>query len=688
MGIVEKIFGKTGSSTGEKAMNTPPANSLDSPVAIEEKKFRHGEGEVKSTPECEETKPHQTVVDKIYRLRRNFVIIGLTGRTGSGCTTVAETLSTNFKELKSLHREFHSGEITNDERKNRIVYRYLQQNWDTPFTVISASDIIFYYALQLSFDDFIKSLVKANSPKANTDNDARVDALKKQLKECEPLFNAMHDRVMAIDGKLDELKAEPDATLVDDLKKIVSSDIKTFRKQLRSAMDVPTQIDTGLQQWGDNIRMFDSVMPSPQEAWRAPSCLAHKINQIIKVFRRWNKDNNKPTLIVIDALRNPFEVLYFRERYSAFYLLSVNTTEQIRHQKLFEKGLRADEIKKIDEGEKLTKDKKRSEIENRYQFIDIDACISSSDIFLTHDGTPVGENYELVNQIFTYLALILHPGLVPPSPLERVMQVAYTAKLNSGCLSRQVGAAVTNSRFSVQSIGWNTSAEGQTPCTIRSLYDLQDREDVEAFSNFEKHNEDFKSFISTLSGRYRRLPVKQLNGLTLTYCFKDIYTTINSPKQRGNQVHTRSLHAEENAFLQLAKYGTQGIEGGYLFTTASCCELCAKKAYQLGIKRIYYIDAYPGITQSHILESGNRQPQLILFHGAIGRAYISLYNPILPLKDEIETLTGIDVKRDILKDTTSGPSTVIKSDDSSSEELKTALSNGNNHKDEQSTPIA
>lgn len=93
-----------------------------------------------------------TIVDKIYRLRRNFVIIGLTGRTGSGCTTVAETLSTKFKDLKSLHREFNSGDITNDVRKNRIVYRYLQQHWDVPFTVISASDIIFYYALQLSFD--------------------------------------------------------------------------------------------------------------------------------------------------------------------------------------------------------------------------------------------------------------------------------------------------------------------------------------------------------------------------------------------------------------------------------------------------------------------------------------------------------------------------------------------------------
>ena len=88
----------------------------------------------------------------------------------------------------------------------------------------------------------------------------------------------------------------------------------------------------------------------------------------------------------------------------------------------------------------------------------------------------------------------------------------------------------------------------------------------------------------------------------------------------------------------MSKYGGNGIQNGFLFTTASPCELCAKKAYQLGIKRIYYIDPYPGISAIHILQSGSNDPELVLFTGAIGRAFHKLYSPLIPYKDELSAL--------------------------------------------------
>src|SRR5690606_20510939 len=105
----------------------------------------------------------------------------------------------------------------------------------------------------------------------------------------------------------------------------------------------------------------------------------------------------------------------------------------------------------------------------------------------------------------------------------------------------------------------------------------------------------------------------------------------------ANQVHTRSLHAEENAMLQITKLGGQGVENGILFTTASPCELCSKKAYQLGIKKIYFIDPYPGISNDQILKGGQEvtKPKMIPFSGAIGIAYHKLYDSFMSYKDEV-----------------------------------------------------
>lgn len=598
----------------------------------------------------------ENIVDKIYKLRKNFVIIGLTGRTGSGCSTVAKLLRTQKpEEFKSEYREVNSNPINNDVRKNRIIYRYILKNWN-PFTVIKASDIIFYYALLQPFDDFSHSLANCsndvnNAGKFSDKNTERSKEILSDLLKVKSKFDELSLIAKECDPFLESGEKNANSNDTSKYLNLILKDIPNFRDELGKALEKSKKIlSNELQTWGNNIRVYDSIVaPNDRvQSEHAPSCLARKINQFIKLIRNDNKKDEKPTLIAIDALRNPYEVFYFRERYSAFYLMSINTTEQIRKQKLFEQGYRNDEITLLDkrEGEKKN-------FKSQYTGLDIDKCIELSDIHITHDGTEYTNNRKLTNQIITYISLMLHPGLVPPSPIERVMQVAYTAKLNSGCLSRQVGAAVTNEAFSIFSIGWNTVAEGQTPCSLRSLSDLVEKEDQTAYSTYEKQDVKFQNYIKRVVacyGAHHRVDLKfhnkkdVLNGVNLTYCFKDIHNSIHVTGQIYNQVHTRSLHAEENAFLQLAKYGSSGIKGGKLFSTACCCELCAKKAYQLGIKEIYYIDSYPGISQKHILECGDNRPKMILFHGAVGRAYVSLYNPFLSLKDEIEEVTGVHVK--------------------------------------------
>ena len=417
--------------------------------------------------------PSHHVINSVFQLRENFVVIGLTGRTGSGCTTIAEKLATKeWMELKSNYKDFNSQPINNDVRKNRIVHCFLMEHWKQPFDVISASDIIFYYALKEEFNVFANSLAKANiepdeKSKYEQSKSSVDTAMRSELDNMIYEFNALHEKVLRCEDFLSK-EDYGNSDNLELLRDIVFKEIKKFRENLESILTktIKKVIASELQSWSNNIRKYNSIIPQSETDNKAPSCLARKINQIIKAFRVYDKNHKRRTLIVIDALRNPFEVLYFRERYSAFYLMAVHTEEKVRRDALYKKGFRIDEIENLDKVESG-----KSSFNASYEKIDIDKCIELADIHLAHDGTDKDHNRDMVNQIFTYVALIFHPGLIPPSPLERCMQIAYTAKLNSGCLSRQVGAAVTNEHFSVQSIGWNTVAEGQTPCSLRNLYD-------------------------------------------------------------------------------------------------------------------------------------------------------------------------------------------------------------------------
>lgn len=532
--------------------------------------------------------------------------------------------------------------VSNDDRKYKILYNYLLHVWKGErirFVKIKASDIIFFFVVIDGFDKFIEAFKDTQSTKGGEDSPEYIK-LKSNLGRFKDRFNEVSGKANTIlnylhsDNNTDDRNKEIDDFIFTELPEFIqniSTEVKTSSKK---------KLYKQFQEWGNNIRRYGVSYKYQNADNVSPIRLAETINKIIKVKR--SLDSKLGLFFVVDSLRNPYEVLYFRERYSAFYLMSINTEEKHRRHNLEEANYAKDDIDTLDGVEHP---EKRKGIADSYYTQDVESCIELSDIHIVHYNKQVHLNHELKKQLVHFVALMLHPGLVSPSPKERLMQIAYTAKLNSGCISRQVGAAVTDKYFSVKSIGWNTVPEGQTPCSLRDFNDLCSNCDLSAFSQYELEDSAFRGVIDRFKKEYQdneSVKLKEDYGLPLPFCFKDFYTVHN--KGQKNQVHTRSLHAEENAFLQLAKYGSEGIKGGKLFTTASCCELCAKKAYQLGIEEIYYIDSYPGISLRHILMAGNNIPKLILFQGAIGRAYIQLYSPFLALKDEIEFLTTVKVK--------------------------------------------
>lgn len=563
-------------------------------------------------------------IKKTYSHVGNFILLGLTGRTGSGCSSAAKILGQE-NALPIGDSTIYTS--SNDRRKLGIVQKYTQNNWE-PFYSIRVTTVITYFILDLEFGQFAEFLSTVVPGKDSGDIANKLTSFKAEYEEA-------HGLVKELKGLLEDSKDKVKARAKRSIE-IFFDVLPQFTEKLKEALQELIGVDSYVllyQEAGDNIRASGKANVKAFDADKI-FFLPRVIDKIVRALQYKHKDEGKENLfIVIDAIRNPYEAEYFKQRHAHFFLVAVNTPNSERLAHLRDSHKLSDaQIQKLDQKEYP---KKNSGIE-MFVSQNIQRCIELADIHLTNPKRQKFNNTELANQLYWYVTLIKHPGLVTPTAVERSMQLAFTAKLNSGCISRQVGAVITDASYSVKAVGWNSVPEGQVPCLLRGADELlHGVSDTSTFSEYEQNSSEFRRVLDLSFSTIIR--DEGLGGRPFPYCFKDVYNEVEGEK---NQVHTRSLHAEENAFLQITKYGGGGIKGGVLFTTASPCELCSKKAYQLGIEKIYFIDPYPGISNDHILKAGNNNPELILFSGAIGSAYHKIYQPIMPYKDELQVVTG------------------------------------------------
>lgn len=619
---------------------------------------------------------------ELYKNRTEFTIIGLTGRTGSGCSQIAELLSKDFDNLKKGLRT--SDELTNEifKRKYEIAQNYLSfgDNWQK-FDIIEYKKVLLLYILKKTGNDFLKirNLLLKHYHEAKLENNKLlVDTKYSELKILFEKYNILLTHINELKS-FEKIKANDSLISLNNI--FFGNDFKNFSEEFMEILENGGNYfrRTRLLHFVScNIR--SSKITSVEDVTDSNNVytIAEVINVIIKARKRYNKTISQSTKIVIDSLRNSLEITFFKERYSAFYMVAtkdiLNNSKKRLDDRFFTKV--PDELQRQELIKKLI-DLDETEYKNKdfskgiFTSPNVENCIQKSDfhifnlkvdqsklflkLFEEENSITKLEKDNILNsflsreeQVMKFISLIYQPGLITPSASERIMQIAYTAKLNSGCISRQVGAVIADKNFVVKSIGWNDVAKGHTPCNLRNVEDFinDNVQDNPHYSEFEKGHvtaiseykykdgsvSNFKEAIIDYFQEDYSKKKKELNGKNCSFCFKSIH---NHYEGESNQVHTRSLHAEENAMLQLTKSGGLGVEHGILFTTASPCELCSKKAYQLGIRIIFYIDPYPGIAVDQILHGGRIKPILFPFSGAIGQSYHKLYEPYLSQKDEI-----------------------------------------------------
>lgn len=645
-------------------------------------------------------------MEHMYRQRKDFTIIALTGISGSGCNELSHIMGCPFSEWSSQVRATAEIESMRYGDKRDMVFQreydlcyHVCEKQYAPFNILKYRNVLLLCTLEY----FAKNCSDSNHLRS-----AMVSTIKSKFDKSHELKTDTEDTSYVVNNDIsseDLLRFGLSDELFDSILNIANIDSRKCKREYRKALYLlfeSEQFSSFCEQFYGELKRRDyyaenffvhRLATSLRATGNPDSVVNHrdavldngnvffvveKITALIKGFHEANP--KKSRCFVIDAIRNSMEILYLRERYNAFYMIALHNDgyEMSLLRKsvcrtLFEKSWEdATSEEHLVVMNQVSRIINLSEVENRIDDFgkghfygpDISRCVTESEIHIAfhnnEEFSSMDEKDKLTNsQLFfstaeqwmKFYALIIRPGLITPSRDERCMSVAYVAKFNSGCISRQVGCAIVDDESAIQSVGWNDPPSDQLPCQLRYadeicrcgdddykyVADLGNKlfSDFELHGNIKKEDDTMRPFIDYFKEDIDVNTITFLSkqGLRYPFCFRTRYNTYKGTK---DQVNTRSLHAEENTMLRLARSGGQGLKGGIMYVTASPCVLCSKKAYQIGIKEIVYLDPYTDIAPDMILNCGYNQPKLRPFMGAIGETFYKLYKPFLPYKDELK----------------------------------------------------
>ena len=618
-------------------------------------------------------------------MKKTFLILGLTGAIGSGCSEIAKFISNISKDKQNLKANL--GEIEVSIRKH---FEYLKEKTTTfsqklnsrdagPYTGTNIEAIfeqksitderrelegklnsinknlrellirrkILQYALthldkkfyQISMANLLVKLMLENFENEDSKEFFNQEKAPIRIKEIlethtKRLLHTINDFNASCKNK--KWKPE-DYNRFDEM----ILELDKIRSELFASSD---SCEEFFQDAGDNVRATKNPFNSSEsKGYEHISILAKEANNIIKYIR--NKGGNaveKTNYFVINSFRNPGEVQFFRKRYGSFYLCSLYASKETRRNNLLKYNKIFNEY--CDDRD-AGKHKKSHELHKQ----DVPRCTLLADYAITTEKDKKHYEYESIR----FLSLIDSPGIVPPRTDEEVMNLAYSLSLRSTCLSRQVGAVITNPEGFIIAAGWNSVGSGQLGCSQVCLNDYKKFSDNgyllsnwrESISNFEKAGlfEDNKSdyfcfkdlqsklFLSQKFYKAQKeLNYSSKNGANDQDCSK-LKDKINIKRLE----YARALHAEENAILQAARFGGTGIAGGTIYTTTYPCELCSKKIYQSQLNRIAYTEPYPdSLSETIFLKDVIRQISIEQFEGVKSPSFFRLFKPEFDLKED------------------------------------------------------
>lgn len=320
---------------------------------------------------------------------------------------------------------------------------------------------------------------------------------------------------------------------------------------------------------------------------------------------------------IIDSIKNQEELDLLRMVYrESLYVVGVFAPVEHRNNRLHNKGFSLPDVAGLmdrDSGEELSGGQTVSD------------TFAQCDFFLRMDTNT---DTQLRARVDRFLHLILGTKIITPTRAETAMYAAATAAGSSACLSRQVGAAVTDDEGEVLAIGWNDVPKAFGDLYVTDLKkDPNGDQDKRCWNHGGKcYNDEEKTILSDhlIDALKDYIPEEKR---------KDAASAVLGNKRlRGLIEFSRSIHAEMHAILTALRQTGDRVKGGSLYVTTYPCHSCARHIVAAGIKFVYFIEPYKkslaiklhgdAITES---ENDKDHVQFLPYDGVAPSRYLALF---------------------------------------------------------------
>lgn len=273
---------------------------------------------------------------------------------------------------------------------------------------------------------------------------------------------------------------------------------------------------------------------------------------------------------IIDQLKHPDEVKLLRSVYPRnFYLVGLIRTESERRLNLEEEKIKDTKIDEL-----IRRDRKS--VTNGQQ---VEKTLHNADYFIhnVHNHSQL-----LEKSIDRFIKLVHDVNGLTPTIDEIGMHAAYSASLRSACLSRQVGASISDDSGNIIATGCN-----DVPSFGGGLYNSSSTEDFRCVHRGQCSNDKHKALLKE--------EIKEIlaNDISNQNTVNDLVEKITSDTKINSLIeYSRAVHAEMDAIVSLARSVKDSSVGMTLYSTTYPCHNCARHIVAAGISRVVYIEPY------------------------------------------------------------------------------------------------